>query len=250
MMKKVGAFSVFFILCIVGWLILPSTDVPILAYHQVSEADDLYSVPAAQFEEQMNYLQENGYTAIDLQQLFDSYEGKTTLPNKPVIITFDDGYEDNLLTALPIMEKYHMRGTVFVITDAVGTTEYLSWSQILEMREQHTEIGSHTVAHVALSDISATEQRNEIVKSKAVLEEHLGQPVKFLAYPYGQFSSTTQGLLREAGYQGACAGIAGLNHAGVNAYALKRINIPHPKYGLGEFRLRLLRANIYSKLRI
>lgn len=249
-MNNVLALCALVIAGIVSWLAWPAAGVPILAYHQVSLDDDIYSVTADQFEQQMSYLSENGYTPIDLQQLFDSYEGKVTLPKKPIIITFDDGYKDNFLAALPIMEKYNMRSTVFVITDLVGTPEYLSWQQIAEMQERHTEIGSHTMKHVGLGSVSADQQRIEIVGSKAALEQQLGKPIKFFAYPYGQFTSVTEQLLREAGYQGACSGIAGLNNKGVDAYALKRVNVPHPKYGLAEFRLRLLRANIYSKLGI
>lgn len=248
-MNRVVALSAFLIICILSWLIWPGPGVPILAYHQVSDADDIYSVTAAQFEEQMSYLKKQGYTSISLEELNNYYEGNFNLPDKPIIITFDDGYEDNLLAALPIMEKYNMRSTVFIVTGLVGTREYLSWQQIAEMKVRHTEIGSHSVSHIALGDSSPDQQRHEVTASKAMLEEHVG-PVKFLAYPYGQFTPMTQQILREAGYLGACSGIAGLNSKGVDIYALKRVNVPHPKYGLGEFRLRLLRANIYSKLGI
>lgn len=249
-MNKVIALSAFLIVVLFSWLISAGTGVPILAYHQVREDDDIYSVTGAQFAEQMSYLESRGYHSISLEQLFDSYEGKATLPDKPVIITFDDGYEDNFQAALPIMEKYHMRGTVFVVAGLVGTPEYLSWQQILEMKERHTEIGSHTMTHIGLGDISPDQQRFEVAESKVILEQHISRPVKFFAYPYGEFTPITEQILAEAGYQGACSGIAGLNNKGIDAYALKRVNVPHPKYGLWEFRLRLLRANIYSKLGI
>jgi len=246
-MNRILALSAFLMMCVVSWLVTPGPGVPILAYHQVSDADDIYSVTALQFEEQMAYLQKKGYTAISMKQLFNFYEGTAVLPDKPIIITFDDGYEDNLLAALPIMEKYHMRSTVFIVTGLVGTPEYLSWQQIADMQASHTEIGSHTMSHIALGDSPPDLQRREIVESKAMLEEHIGS-VKFFAYPYGQFTPITQTILEEAGYLGACSGIAGLNHKDAHVYALRRINVPHPKYGLGEFRLRLLRANIYSRL--
>lgn len=249
-MNKVVALGVCFVLCILSWLVFPTSSVPILAYHQVSDADDIYSVTATQFEEQMNYLSSKGYTGISLEELFSFYEGKGTLPRNPIVITFDDGYEDNFLTALPIMEKYHMRSTVFVVSGLVGTPEYLSWQQIAEMQERHTEIGSHTVSHIGLSTLNAESQRREIVDSKSILEKHIGRPVQFLAYPYGQFSPITEELLGEAGYKGACSGIAGLNSKGMDVYALKRVNVPHPRYGLWEFRLRLFRAHLYSKLGI
>lgn len=232
------------------WMFSPTAGVPILAYHQVGDTNDIYSVSAAQFEEQMSYLASAGYHAISLEELFSAYEGKTKLPSNPIVITFDDGYEDNLLTALPIMEKYHMRSTVFVVAGLVGTTEYLSWQQVLTMQEHHTEIGSHTLSHVGLSSLTPEQQRHEMIESKARLEKHIGRPVQFLAYPYGEFSPITKQLLAETGYKAACSGIAGLNLKGNDVYALKRVNVPQPKYGLGEFRLRLFRAHLYSKLGI
>jgi len=235
------------VICISLWLLYPTGGVPILAYHQVSEVDDIYSVTGNQFTEQMEYLAKEGYNAISLQELFAFYEGTGALPHKPIVITFDDGYEDNYLMALPIMEKFQMKSTIFIVAGLVGTPEYLSWQQIAEMKQRQTEIGSHTLSHVALSSLAPEEQRREVLQSKKLLEQHVG-PVDFLAYPYGAFSEVTEQMLREAGYLGACSGIPGLSHKEGNLYALKRINIPHPKYGLLEFRLRLLRATIYSKL--
>ena len=249
-MNKFVALSVFFIVGIMSWLLWPTPSVPILAYHQVSEEKDIYSVTAGQFAEQMEYLSAKGYHAISLEELFAAYEGKGTLPNKAIVITFDDGYEDNFLTALPIMEKYNMKATVFVVPSLVNTPDYLSWQQVLAMKERKIEIGSHTMNHIGLGEVSPEKQRQEIVDSKLVLEQHLGTTVKFFAYPYGQFTAITQQLLREAGYKGASSGIPGLNNPNTDAYALKRVNVPHPRYGLGEFRLRLLRAEIYSKLGI
>lgn len=240
----------FFVLFLAAiWLVYPA-GVPILAYHMVSDEPEIYSVDSRDFETQMSYLAAQGYTAISLAELFDATGGKARLPAKPVVITFDDGYEDNYSQALPIMEKYGMKATVFVIAGSVGQPGYLSWQQIQEMHNRHTEIGSHTMTHMALNELSPAERRQEIVDSKILLEQHLGTPVEFLAYPYGQFDTAIQEILREAGYRGACSGIAGFNLKGGNAYALKWVNIPRPQYGLWEFRLRLLRANVYSKLGI
>lgn len=250
MMNRFLALSAFFIACFIGMIYWPHSGVPILAYHQVSEDNDIYSVSAEQFATQMEYLERNGYHAISFAELFAFYDGQGTLPSKPIIITFDDGYEDNFLTALPIMEKYHMKGTVFIVPGLINTPDYLSWQQALGMQERHTEIGSHTMNHVGLGEISIEEQKAELLSSKIALESHLGADVKFFAYPYGQFTTVTQQLLKDTGYRGAASGIPGLNTKKTNPYVLKRINVPHPKYGLGEFRLRLLRAEIYSKLGI
>lgn len=244
------ALSAFFIAGMLIWLALPAPGVPILAYHQVHDDEELYTINEADFAEQMYYLQENGYTAVSLADMFAAWAGEKPLPAKPVIITFDDGYADNLLAAQPIMEKYGMKGTMFIIGSFVGQPDYLTWEQIRELKSRGAEIGSHTMTHAALNEIPRSEQESEVRLSRQVLEEHLGVPVEYLAYPYGQYDSALPEILHQAGYRGACTGIAGLNAPGDNAYLLKRINIPRPRYGMGEFRLRLLRADIYAKLGI
>ncbi|SDF68630.1 polysaccharide deacetylase family protein [Sporolituus thermophilus] len=232
------------------WLLAPAGGVPILAYHMVDPAPEVYSVDPAAFEEQMRYLAREGYTAISLAELLDGLAGKRALPAKPIVITFDDGYRDNYTVALPILEKYNFKATVFVIAGQVGRSGYLTWEEIKDMQRRHVEIGSHTLSHAALTALTLPERQREIGLSKQMLERHLGTPVEFLAYPYGKFDPALFPLLQEAGYRGACSGIAGLNFQGDNAYRLKRVNIPRPRYGLWEFKLRLLRAHIYAKLGI
>ncbi|TWH45193.1 polysaccharide deacetylase family protein [Sporomusa sp. KB1] len=243
-LQVIGAF----ILLVSLWLLAPGGGVPILAYHQVSSLPEIYSIDADEFDQQMQYLAENGYTAISLSELFAARQGGGKLPSQPVVITFDDGYEDNYLTALPIMEKHGMKGTVFVIAGQVGQTEYMTWEQLKALQQKGMEIGSHTFSHVALNEISPPEQLAELVRSKQVLETNLGQPVEFLAYPYGQYDSVTIAGVQQAGYTGACTGRPGLGTTSGDVYQLNRVNIPRPKYGLWEFRLRLLRAQIYGKL--
>lgn len=247
-MKRVLLSFIAGMLLLSVWLLAPSGGVPILAYHQVSNVPEIYSIDPEEFEQQMQYLANHGYTAISLSELFAARTDGSLLPEKPVIITFDDGYADNYLTALPIMEKYGMKSTVFVITGKVGQAEYLTWEQIREMQARNTEIASHTHSHVALNEISPAMLSDELNRSKQLLEEHLQQPVEFLAYPYGQYNHQIIVAMQQAGYRGACTGLPGLGNIRGDAYQLKRVNVPRPKYGLWEFRLRLLRAKIYAKL--
>lgn len=218
--------------------------VPILAYHMVGQEEELYSVSPAEFDRQLAYLKDKGYTAVSLQELFSGFAGKTALPAKPVVITFDDGYRDNYLTALPILEKHGMKATVFVVAGQAGQGEYLSWDQMRALHKRGTEIGSHTVRHLALSEISPAEQLQEAVESKKILEKELGVPIAFLAYPYGKFTEETVAALQAAGYHGACSGLPGLNAPDTPRYSLKRVNVPRPRLGLWEFKIRLLRAEI------
>lgn len=239
---------IFFAAVLLVWLAYPVQGVPMLSYHMVNTLPETYSIDPAEFEKHMKYLAEHGYTAISLQQFFKARNQQEVLPAKPVIITFDDGYQDNYQNALPIMEQYGMKGTVFIITDSVGKPNYLSWNEIREMQQRNTEIGSHTVTHVKLKELSYADQLKEVAESKQILEKQVGKPVEFLAYPYGGYNDSATKALQAAGYLGACSGKAGLNNHTTDPYALKRISIPRPRYGMWEFRLRLLRADVCAKL--
>lgn len=247
-LNKILALGAFFVAVGLLWLLAPAQGVPILAYHMVNEDPQPYSIDTVDFDRHMKYLAEQGYSAISLTEYFMARDGQTKLPDKPIIITFDDGYADNYLTALPILEKYQLKATVFVISEAVGQPNYLTWEQIKAMQFQHTEIGSHTASHIALGQADVTEKRRQIAKSKKTLEQNLGTPVDFLAYPFGSYDADIFPLLAETGYRGACTGVPGYNSLDQHVYTLKRISIPRPKYGLWEFKLRMLRASIYSKL--
>ena len=101
-----------------------------------------------------------------------------------------------------------------------------------------------------LSEVDAQQKELEVRQSKEMLERKLGKQVVFLAYPFGNYDRTVFAVLQQSGYQGACTGKAGMNRDTTNPYALHRVNLPRPKFGLLEFRLRLLRAEIYGKLNI
>ena len=243
------ALTVLLIL-VAAWSLWPADGVPILAYHKVGDSDEPYSVAPADFDAQMRWLAAEGYTAISLFDLIYHMTWGTALPPKPIVITFDDGYADNLYNALPILEKHGMKATVFVITDRVGRDVYLNWKEIRELKARGTEIGSHTLAHRALTDLPPAERLQDARSSKDAIEWQIEYPVFFLAYPYGRADAAAMDTVKQAGYLGACGTKPGLNKRGDNIYALKRINIPRSDFGIFEFRMRLLRANIYARLGI
>lgn len=228
----------------------PTKGIPVLAYHKVSNDDSIYSIDKEQFDWQMKYLVENGYTTISLSQLADSQTGNAPLPPKPVIITFDDGYEDNYTTALPILNKYGLTAAIFITVDKVGQPGYLSWKQINTLQARGVDIGSHTLSHSALTEIADADRKKEITTSKALLDQHLVKPIDFLAYPHGKYSRTFFNELQQAGYRGAFTGQTGLNFPSTDPYQLKRISIIRPVFSFWNFELRLARATIYGKLGI
>ncbi len=235
------------------WVHAELWGVPILAYHEVADEvagedeANLYSVSPDQFEQQLIYLKNSGYHSVSLHEVYEAWQGRAVLPSKPIVITFDDGYEDNYTQALPLLEKYGFSSTVFIIVNKIGENDYLSWDEVRAMQAQHTEIGSHTLNHVSLGETASPDKQQEIVESKRLIEGEIHRPVEFLAYPYGSYDPECFALLAEAGYLGACTGKTGYNLSGDGQpYGLKRVNIPRPRLGLWEFKLRLWKSLLLS----
>lgn len=208
---------------------LPAAFVPIVMYHD----------PPADLAQQLAYLQEHGYTSVDMDQVAAALAGGLALPAKPVVITFDDGFESQW-AALPVLEHYRMKATFYIIDggprsgwhiganrrlpDPQGGPAYLSWDQIRQMDNNPLfTIGSHTVDHKDLAEVSADVQRFEIFEGKAELEKQLGHPVRTFAYPYGAYNASAVELVREAGFSSAVTTEAGTDQVPGSQLVLHRI---------------------------
>lgn len=124
---------------------------------------------------------------------------------KPVILTFDDGYVDNYKNAYPILEKYNLKGTIFLISDFIGTyPNYMTWAQVDEMQQSGLiDFESHTLSHPELDKIPADEVWHQLDSSKKALEWRLGKPINFIAYPCGSYDEELERMTKEAGYRAA-----------------------------------------------
>ena len=166
--------------------------VPIFMYHHVSNQpttdalDYSLTVTTTDFNAQLTWLQQQGYQTITLTELFDAlYFGKA-LPAHPMILTFDDGYEDMYTDALPTLLAHHYRGVFFIITGMIGG-HYLTWDQIRVLERYGMQIGSHTIHHINVGQPPAwTTTQKELVVSQATLQFQLGQPIQFFCYPTGE----------------------------------------------------------------
>ncbi|MDD5371315.1 MAG: polysaccharide deacetylase family protein [Anaerolineaceae bacterium] len=200
--------------------------IPILLYHSIAqEAAPKFLpwvVPPHQFAQQMQSLAGQGYTAITVSEFVQrTRAGRNSLPERPVVISFDDGFLDFLTGAAPILARYGFPATLYVVTGAVGGASRwlakegegerpcLNWSQIQELSEQGIEIGAHSHTHPQLDTLALPAAEEEIRVSKTRLEEHLGQPVHSFAYPHGYHSPAVRRLVQQAGYSSAC----GVKHA-------------------------------------
>ncbi|MDO8498398.1 MAG: polysaccharide deacetylase family protein [bacterium] len=185
--------------------------VPILMYHYISNNPnpedrqrDSLATPPDKFEEQLQYLSQNGYVTITLDTLYAALKKQVTLPSKPIILTFDDGYIDFFINAYPILQKYHFQATVFIPTGLMDQGYYLHWDQIKQMQESGLiHFAAHSVHHYQLTALSRQEALYEMTESKKILQEKLGVPINFMAYPYGSVNQEVINLAGEAGYLGS-----------------------------------------------
>jgi peptidoglycan/xylan/chitin deacetylase (PgdA/CDA1 family) len=193
--------------------------IPILAYHRLVDdvpVDDYYHncLRRELFVEQMQALAEAGYRTIPLETAALLMRHRTP-PGKVVALTFDDGYVDTFDVAAPILRELGFTATVFVVAGLVGrrslwdvgkccTAPLMDWEQIRQLVAWGFSIGSHTVTHPELSQLSPADARYEIEHSRHILEERLGQPIPIFCYPFGEWNETTYRLVRDAGYRAAC----------------------------------------------
>lgn len=166
--------------------------VPIFMYHHVSNLpvrdylDYNLTVTTTNFNAQLTWLQQQGYHSITMTELFDTlYYGKA-LPTRPMILTFDDGYNDMYTDALPALLAHHYRGVFYIITGFTGGN-YMTWEQVRTLAQDGMQTASHTVHHVNVGQPPAgTSTQNELLLSKKTLETQLGQPIQFFCYPTGE----------------------------------------------------------------
>ena len=206
--------------------------VPILMYHHVGEtppdADRLrrnLTVSTADFEAQISYLQQAGYSPVSGAQLFKALYYNKPLPPKPVLLTFDDGYLDNYTVAAPILHKFGFTGTFYLVTGQVGSGEYMSWEQVAGLARLGMDIGSHTVSHPDLTTLSPEDLSRELKESAAAIRSRLGHPVYWFCYPTGRYDDDVKAAAREAGYLLAVTTDWGESQSSADPLGLKRYRI-------------------------
>jgi peptidoglycan/xylan/chitin deacetylase (PgdA/CDA1 family) len=206
---------------------------PILIYH--------YTPP--DFADQLQHLQDTGYTVIDMDQALGGLRGEP-LPVKPVVITFDDGFE-NQMRAFDTLKQFNMKATFYIIDGGPNSNwcigagrkyhlpsqpaggcgdAYLTWDQVRELdRSGLITIGGHTIDHPNLASESLDDQKHEIIDGKAQLEQQLGHKIYHFAYPYGSYDANTILLVQEAGYETAVTTHEDNNQPPGAEYTLNRV---------------------------
>jgi peptidoglycan/xylan/chitin deacetylase (PgdA/CDA1 family) len=198
--------------------------IPVLMYHRVVDRPLVESkhgiwVTAVRFRKQLNSLRIRGFSPITFVDYKRFLDGEARLPANPIILTFDDGYQDNYELAFPALQDFGFKAVVYLVADAERRTNFwdpdepsaplLSNGQIREMASSGIEFGSHTVTHPRLPEISERQIRQELKDSKSAIEQIVGSEVLSLAYPYGAVNPFVRLIAAEEGYTFAAAGNTG-----------------------------------------
>ncbi|WP_433616446.1 polysaccharide deacetylase family protein [Dactylosporangium sp. CA-139114] len=214
----------------------PRTVVPVLGYHSISdERRDgtlRWSVSPGDFDEQMALIRQRECTPLTVSGYAAALRGVAPLPPRPVLITFDDGFPDLAEAALPVLRRYDLTATAYVITSRLGVTRpttgsdpALDWDGLAELRAYGVEIGSHSRTHCALDCLRRRALDPEIAHSRRELEDGLQAPVASFAYPYGYHSPAVRRAVQDAGYSAACAVKNALSHEEDDVFAIARVLI-------------------------
>jgi peptidoglycan/xylan/chitin deacetylase (PgdA/CDA1 family) len=198
--------------------------IPVLLYHSVPRAhedSDRLSVPYELFCSQMDAVVASRRIPVSVSQLADGLRGRTRLPERPVAITFDDGFA-NTLRAVEAIRERRLFATVYLTTGARASALGREQIEALGRRPDHVEIGAHSVSHRYLDELERAEAWAEVANSKRHLERLLGSPIRSFAYPYGAHSSLARELVVAAGFQSAVAVKNALSHSGDDPFAIAR----------------------------
>jgi len=199
-------------------------------------------MPPDQFEDQMAYLQDKGYQSISLDQFYQAEYFGETLPAKPIMITFDDGYADNYTTAFPILKKYGFTATIFMVSSYIDGEGFMTWPQLKELAANGWQIEGHTANHTDLTKLDSKTVLSELKSSKELLEKGLGQPVDFFAYPYGDFNAGVVLAVKNTGYVMAFTTERGWADHNADAWHVHRVYC-YAFMGMTEFSRRLQNPN-------
>ncbi len=217
-----------------------SNGISILMYHAVGtdgEPASRFVIPVKRFALQMKLLKNLGYHVLDLEEYLRLRLEHRLLPTRSIIITFDDGYVDNWLLAIPVLRRYAFPSTIFLVSHRIGTVQnwdqigalsgrqLLSWDNLRAMQHENIRFGAHSCTHAHLTDIPVDQARAEIEGSKSDLEQKLEAAIHVFCYPYGDCNTVTQKLVEQAGFWGSCSSDSGLNSPVSPLHALRRVEI-------------------------
>jgi peptidoglycan/xylan/chitin deacetylase (PgdA/CDA1 family) len=206
-----------------------SVTVPVLTYHRVAPLSAVgitdLKVEPSNFVAELSALDRGGYHTIHQWQLFDALYKGDALPAKPIVISVDDGYIDDVTRILPALQRFHMVATFFVITGRMTEPGFLNADQIRQLDRAGMDVGDHTAHHVDLRQLTATQLDAETAGSRHVLQRVLGHPVYFFAYPFGAFNDTVISAVKAAGFTMAYTTAGGTTESTSSPLTMPRVHV-------------------------
>ncbi|MEW6009195.1 MAG: polysaccharide deacetylase family protein [Candidatus Omnitrophota bacterium] len=185
--------------------IAPYRTVPILIYHSITESNqkNILTLTSNTFDKQMQYLSNHSYQVVTLKDIAERIKQGIDIPKNWVVLTFDDGYRDFYTNAYPILKRYRLKAAVFVIINSLNTSRNSMDWQLLEKlaKDDLIDIGEHCIQHIPLPLLGSQEVRDEIFRSKLILERRLRKKVISFAYPYGALTEDIKKVVQEAGFR-------------------------------------------------
>jgi peptidoglycan/xylan/chitin deacetylase (PgdA/CDA1 family) len=212
-----------------------------LMYHNLADlptnATELqltWTVSPKSFDAQMGWLAQRGFHTISMAQLVAHLKRQQPLPVKPLVVSFDDGWEEQYVVAFPTLKRFGLGGTFFVYTNPLDHGLFMTWNQLQEMSVAGMDIQAHTLTHPHLRTLAPEMAQKEISESKAILEKRLGKPVVALSYPYGEYDASVIEMVKRAGLESAVTLAGGYRQRADELLTLHRIRVSY-RDSLDEF---------------
>jgi peptidoglycan/xylan/chitin deacetylase (PgdA/CDA1 family) len=201
----------------------------VLTYHRVAPLSAVgltdLKVDPPNFVAELAALHDAGYHTIHQAQLFDALYRGAALPSKPIIISVDDGYVDDVTRILPALEQFHMVATFFVITGRMTEPGFLTADQIRELDRAGMDVGDHTAHHVDLRRLTPAELESETAGSRQALQSVVGHPVYYFAYPFGYYDDAVLSAVRSAGFTMAYTTAGGITETTSSPLTMPRVHV-------------------------
>jgi Predicted xylanase/chitin deacetylase len=218
----------------------PCVNLPVFTYHHIQDKTPAYknrqialTVYTDVFRQQMEYLRDNGFKVISMEDLINFFDNGVMLPNKSLLLTFDDAYNDFFTNAYPVLKSLNFKATVFTPTELINNSNYLNWEDIQEMSKNGIYFANHTSSHKDVASVNVN-MKEEISKADSQLTEQNLNKNKIFAYPYGSDSSFAETYLSDLGYKVAFTTKPGTRLCRSKRFSLPRVrigNLPLSYYG-------------------
>ena len=213
--------------------------IPILMYHSIGDvsAESRFTLPTVLFEQQMRTLKDLKYHVVNLDDAIAALEGTSVLAGKSVAITFDDGFQDTFENAVPVLRGFGFTATFFLVSQLMGrssawmeregypSAHLMNWANARELLRDGFVLGSHSKTHPSLKLLEDAAICDEIDGSKRDLEDQLGVPIRYFAYPYGHLDDRARDVVERSGYVAACSTQSGFNNVSTDRWGLRRLEI-------------------------